>query len=76
MTFSVAALPAAEGTIFQRWCSQAADDCTVMVQGVRESPGGSRLSAITSIHWTRPQPPTDQAAARAAADGTTANGRP
>lgn len=66
-TFSLTTLPAAEQTLFQKWCSTAADDCTVEIQGARQAPGGSRLSAVTSIRWTRLYEPRTQAAARAAA---------
>ncbi len=66
-TFSLATLPAAEQAMFQKWCSTAADDCTVNIQGVRQTPEGSRLSAVTSIRWTRLEPPRDQAAAGVAA---------
>ena len=64
-TFTLADLPATERAIFEKWCSTAADDCTVELQGARQTPGGSRLSAVTSVHWTRLRPPDDQAAARA-----------
>ena len=64
-TFSLAILPAAERAAFQKWCSTAADDCTVQIQGARQTPGGSRLSAVTSVRWTRLEPPRDQAVARA-----------
>ncbi|HEY0205917.1 MAG TPA: hypothetical protein VGC15_17375 [Acetobacteraceae bacterium] len=65
-TFSLAALPSMERASFQRWCSTAADDCTVQLQGARQVPEASRLSAVTSVRWTRLKPPRDQAAARAA----------
>ena len=64
-TFSLAALPAAEQAMFQKWCATAADDCTVRIEGVRQVPGGSRLSSVTSLRWTRLRPPRNQAAARA-----------
>ncbi len=69
-TFSLAALPAAEQALFQRWCSTADDDCTVTIQGARQTPESSRLSAVTSVRWTRLQPPRTQAAARASANQT------
>ena len=52
-TFSLATLPAAEQAMFQKWCSTAADDCTVDIQGTRQAPESSRLSAVTSVRWTR-----------------------
>ena len=64
-TFSLATLPAAERATFQKWCSTTADDCTVLIQGSRQVPEGSRLSAVTSVRWTRLKPPRNQAAARA-----------
>ena len=64
-TFSAAALPAAEQAMFQKWCSTAADDCTVRIEGVRQVPGGSRLSSVTSLRWTRLRPPRNPAGARA-----------
>lgn len=67
VTFSLATLPAAEQAMFQEWCSTAADDCTVKVQGARQAPGDNRLSTVTSIHWTRLYAPRTQAAAKAAA---------
>ena len=66
-TFSLATLPVAEKAMFQKWCSTVADDCTVNIQGVRETPEGSRLSTVTSVRWTRVEPPRSQAAARASA---------
>jgi hypothetical protein len=67
-TFSLASLPPKERVIFRKWCSTAADDCTVQLQGTRQARGGSRLSAVTSIHWTRPMSPKNQDAARIAGD--------
>jgi len=64
-TFSLAILPAADRATFQKWCFTAADDCTVQLQGARQAPGGSRLSDVTSVRWTRFRSPRDQAAARA-----------
>lgn len=64
-TFSLAILPAADRAIFQKWCFTAADDCTVQLQGARQAPGGSRLSDVTSVRWTRFRSPKDQAAASA-----------
>ena len=69
-TFSLATLPAAEQAMFQKWCSTAADDCTVNIQGKRQTPEGSRLSTVTSVRWTRLEPPKNQAAARASANRT------
>ena len=63
--FSLDVLPPTERAIFEKWCSKAADDCTIELQGARQAPGGSRLSAVTSVHWTRLRPPNNQAAARA-----------
>jgi len=74
-TFNLTNLPAAEQTMFQKWCSTAADDCTVKIQGARQTPGGSRLSAVTSIRWTRLYKPRTQAAARAAARRTAPTSR-
>ncbi len=74
-TFSLAALPAAEQTTFQEWCSSVGDDCTVKIQGTRQAPGVSRLSTVTSIRWTRLHTPRNQAAARAAAHRAAPNAR-
>lgn len=67
-TFSLSILPATERAIFRKWCSTAADDCTVRLQGARQAPGSSRLSAVTSVRWTRLMTPRNQAAARASGD--------
>ncbi len=67
-TFSLASLPPTERAIFQKWCSTAADDCTVQIQGARPAPLGSRLPAVTSVRWIRLKSPRNQAAARASGD--------
>ena len=64
-TFSLAILPATDRASFQKWCSTAGDDCTVEIRGVRQPPGSSRFSFVSSIRWTRLRPPKTQAAAKA-----------
>lgn len=67
-TFGLAALPARDRASFQKWCSTAADDCTVKIKGVRQSAGSSRFSTLTSVDWTRLRPPRNQVAAQTTAD--------
>ncbi len=66
-TFSVTALPPGEQASFRKWCLAVADECAVTVTGRRASPQGSRLSRVTSVHWTRPSSPVSDAVARVAA---------
>jgi hypothetical protein len=68
-TFGLAALPVRDRAGFQKWCSTAADDCTVEIDGVRQSVGSSRFSTVTAVRWTRLRPPRNQAAATTSADG-------
>ncbi len=63
-TFSFAALPRGEQALFRRWCVAAASGCTVTVTGRRASPQSSRLSTVTSVHWTRLTAPVNESAAR------------
>lgn len=67
-TFSLAIVPPTERANFQKWCLVASDHCTVLVRGDRLTPGGSRLSAMTSVRWTRRNPPRNNAAANALAN--------
>ncbi len=64
-TFSVDVLPPGEPALFRKWCLAAGDDCSVTVTGRRASPQSTRLSTVTSVHWTRPSAPMDEATARA-----------
>lgn len=64
-TFSLSILPATDRTIFQKWCSTAGDDCTVEIWGMRQAPGSSRLSSVSSLRWTRLRSPKTQATAKA-----------
>ena len=66
-TFSINALPTKERTLFRKWCLHASDECVVTVEGQRESAQATRLSVVSSLHWTRPSAPKDQAAAQAMA---------
>ena len=66
-TFSLDTLPETERSIIQKWCSTAADDCTVKIQGTRQAPGSNRLVTVTSVRWKRLRPPRSEAAARAMA---------
>jgi hypothetical protein len=66
-TFSVTALPRDEQALFRKWCVATANECTVTVTGQRASPQSSRLSTVTSVHWTRLSAPMNESAARAAA---------
>ena len=66
-TFSVDLLPPGEQALFRHWCLSDSDDCTVTVMGSRDSPESSRLSAVTSVHWTRLSMPLNDAAAAAMA---------
>lgn len=66
-TFSVTALPPDEQALFRKWCVAIANECTVTVTGQRASPLSSRLSSVTSVHWTRLSAPVNESAARAAA---------
>jgi hypothetical protein len=70
-TFSVTALPRGEQGLFRQWCLAAADECTVTVTGRRASPASTRLSSVTTVHWTRLSAPLNQAAARAAGKAST-----
>jgi hypothetical protein len=65
-TFGVTALPRRDQALFRKWCLAAANECTVTVTGLRDSPDSSRLSTVTSVHWTRLSAPMNEAAARAA----------
>ena len=62
-SFSLTLLPASEREPFRRWCLHQDDECTVTIQGQRASPQATRLDTVTSLQWTRPQVPRDQAAA-------------
>jgi hypothetical protein len=61
--FSLTTLPLGERALFRKWCLHRADECTVTIQGARESPLSTRLATVTSLQWTRPQPPRNPAAA-------------
>jgi hypothetical protein len=62
-SFSLTALPPGEQASFRKWCLHPADECTVTIQGQRESPQATRLATVTSLQWRRPRAPRDQAAA-------------
>ena len=62
-SFSLAALPSGERELFRKWCLHPADECTVTIQGQRESLQATQLTMVISLQWTRPQAPRDQAAA-------------
>ena len=63
--FGLDLLPPGDQALFRKWCLAAGDDCSVTVTGRRASPQSTRLSTVTSMHWTRPSAPLDEAAARA-----------
>ena len=64
-TFSLESLPRGEQTLFIKWCLATTDGCVVTVTGRREAPESTRLSTVTSVHWTRLSAPVNDAAARA-----------
>lgn len=72
-TFSLDLLPPGQRTLLRKWCLAASDECTVTVTGRRASLQSTRLSAVTSVHWTRPNAPMDEAAAQAFAKAPSAD---
>jgi hypothetical protein len=62
-SFSLTTLPLAERVLFRKWCLHSSDECIVTIQGQRESPQATRLATMTSLQWTRPRAPRNQAAA-------------
>ena len=66
-TFSLDLLPPGQRTLLRKWCLAASDECKVTLTGRRASLQATRLSAVTSVHWTRPSAPMDEAAAQALA---------
>ena len=65
-TFDVSLLPRRDQALFRKWCLAGTDSCIVTVTGRRMSPQSTRLSAVTSVHWTRLSEPENDAAARGA----------
>ena len=69
VSFGLDALPRGEPDLFRKWCLAASDNCVVTITGRRASPLSTRLSVVTSIHWTRFDAPTSNSAARASLNG-------
>jgi hypothetical protein len=63
-SFSVTDLPHSAQALFRKWCLASANECEVTVTGQLASPQSSRLSTITSVHWTRLSAPVNDLAAR------------
>ncbi len=62
-SFSLTALPPGERASFRKWCLHPTDECIVTIQGQREAPQATRLATVTSLQWSRPRAPRNQAAA-------------
>ena len=63
-TFSLDLLSPGQQTLFRKWCLAASDYCTVTLKGRRATLQSTRLSAVISVHWTRPSAPVNEEAAR------------
>ena len=50
--------------MFRTWCLAGSDACSVTLTGRRESAQSTRLSAVTSVHWTRTSAPENEKVAR------------
>lgn len=62
-SFSLETLPPGARALFRKWCLQLADECTVTIQGQRESRQATRLATVTSLRWQRPLAPKNETAA-------------
>ncbi len=65
-SFGVDSLPPGDQALFRKWCLSGSDACSVTLTGRRESVQSTRLSAVTSVHWTRPSAPENEEVARTA----------